>query len=263
MRIYTAICSIFTATALSLTVAAAQAQAPTGEVDMLAFANPPDMQTGSAPDMQTGNAPDMQASMSDTESGSEMQAGMGEHHPPVEQAMGSASQSGRWWNNPATVEKLKLTDEQRKAMDGILQAHREKLIDLRATLQKAELELEPMIQDDQPNETKILAQIDKVAQARAELEKANARFLLALREKLTPDQRKLLQTERANHQQRGWERDGQGANKQGQQGQRGQGAMRGGRMGGMNPNQPAPAQQPAPQGTTPSAPSAPAAPQQQ
>jgi hypothetical protein len=40
-----------------------------------------------------------------------------------------------------------------------------------------------------------------VAQARAELEKANARFLLAIRGKLTPEQWKALQEERAARQQ--------------------------------------------------------------
>ena len=49
------------------------------------------------------------------------------------------------------------------------------------------------MRDDQPNEAQILAQIDKVAQARAELEKANARFLLAIRGKLTPEQWKQMQ----------------------------------------------------------------------
>jgi len=38
-----------------------------------------------------------------------------------------------------------------------------------------------------------------VAQARAELEKANARFLLAIRSKLTPDQWKQMQADRASH----------------------------------------------------------------
>ena len=52
--------------------------------------------------------------------------------------------------------------------------------------------------DDQPNESQILGQIDKVAAARAELEKANARFLLAIRAKLTPEQWKSLQESRAD-----------------------------------------------------------------
>jgi Spy/CpxP family protein refolding chaperone len=114
------------------------------------------------------------------------------------------------------VERLKLTDEQRKAMDGILLAHREKLVDLRGSLQKAEIEMEPLMRDEQPNEAKIVAQIDRVAQARAELEKANARFLLALRSKLTPEQWKQVQTDRLNRGQqgRGWGRNGQGTGMQ-------------------------------------------------
>ncbi len=122
--------------------------------------------------------------------------GFGDNRPPMERMMGPRGQNVRWWNNPQMIDKLKLTDEQRKAMDGILLEHREKLIDLHANLQKAELAMDPLINDDQPNEAKILAQIDKVAQARADLEKANARFLLAIRAKLTPDQWKQLQAER-------------------------------------------------------------------
>jgi len=137
--------------------------------------------------------------------GGGMGPGFGEHRPPMERAFGPQGDHGRWWNNPKVVEQLKLTDEQRKTFDGIMLEHREKLIDLRANVEKAELEMEPLVGADQPNETKILAQIDKVAQARAELEKANARFLLAIRSKLTPEQWKQVQAFRAN---RGPERGG-------------------------------------------------------
>jgi Spy/CpxP family protein refolding chaperone len=114
----------------------------------------------------------------------------------MERAMGPRGDHGRWWNEPATVEKLKLTDGQRKAMDDIYQQHRLTLVDLHATLDKEELTLEPMIKADQPDENKILAQIDKVAQARAELEKANARMLLDIRQQLTPEQWKTLRADR-------------------------------------------------------------------
>jgi Spy/CpxP family protein refolding chaperone len=161
----------------------------------------------------------------------------------MERAFGPEGGHGRWWNNPKMVERLKLTDEQRKAFDGILLEHREKLIDLRASVEKAELGMEPLMGDDQPNEAKILAQIDKVAQARAELEKANARFLLAIRGKLTPEQWKLVQAYRANRGQerRGWEHCGQGRDGQGPGGQYHRQAP---------PSQP---QQPAPQGAAPGA----------
>jgi Spy/CpxP family protein refolding chaperone len=124
--------------------------------------------------------------------------GFGEHRPPMERAM--RGDRGRWWNNPKLVEKLKLTDDQRKAMDEIFQQHRETLVDLHGNVDKAEIEMEPLVKADQPNESAVMAQIDKVAQARAELEKANARFLFELRAKLTPDQWKQVQEFRQNHE---------------------------------------------------------------
>lgn len=146
--------------------------------------------------------------------------GFGEHRPPMERAFGMQDEHGRWWNNPKAIERLKLTDEQRKTFDAIFLEHREKLIDLRAIEEKAELELEPLISADQPNEARILEQIDKVAQSRAELEKANARFLLAIRGKLTPEQWKQIQAFRSEHgpEHQGWKRDGHGPDGHGQGG---------------------------------------------
>ena len=133
--------------------------------------------------------------------------GFGMHRPPMERALGLYGPQGRWWNDQALITRLKLTDDQRKAMDTILLNHREKLVDMRAAVEKAELEMEPLMQDDQPNEARVLEQIDKVAQARAELEKANARFLLAIRSKLSPDQWKELKAARAERaQQHRWGR---------------------------------------------------------
>ena len=177
-------------------------------------------------------------------------AGFGEHRPPMERAFGAPGAHGRWWNNPKVVERLKLTDEQRKTFDGILLDHRAKLIDLRASLEKTELTLEPLMSDDQLNEAKILAQIDKVAQARAELEKANAGFLLAIRAKLTPEQWKQVQAFRADH-----ERTSRGGIERGP-GQGGQGPG-GWKQGGQGPGSQYHHQAPAPPAAAPSAPPAP------
>src|SRR6202012_3662135 len=118
-----------------------------------------------------------------------MGQGFAEHRPPFEKAMGD---HGRWWNNPRMIERLKLTDDQRKAMDQILYQHRERLIDLQANLERAELAMEPLMSADQPDRAAIAAQIDKVVAARADLEKANSLFLLDIRLKLPPDQWKQL-----------------------------------------------------------------------
>jgi protein CpxP len=122
-----------------------------------------------------------------------MGPGFGEHRPPMERAFRFEGTHGQFWNNPQIVEKLQLSDEQRKGMDAILTTNRGQLNELRTAVQKAEHEMEPLMSADQPDETAVLAQVDKIAAARAELEKANARFLLAIRAKLTPDQWKQVQ----------------------------------------------------------------------
>jgi protein CpxP len=160
--------------------------------------------------------------------------GMDGNRPPMERAFGGHAMEGRWWNNPRVVERLKLTDDQRKAFDQILLDHREKLIDLHANVEKAELAMEPLVQAEQPNESAILAQIDKVAQARAELEKAHARYLLALRSKLTPEQWKQVQDFRHNRDQMrdGW---GPGGRRPGDRGPDGRGPNGHGPDGGGTP----------------------------
>jgi Spy/CpxP family protein refolding chaperone len=96
--------------------------------------------------------------------------------------------SGRWWAMPRVVQRLGLTADQQKRMDEVFQQSRLKLIDLTAALDKEEAILEPLVEADQPDAPKIRTQIDRIAQARAELEKANANMLLGIRLILTPEQ---------------------------------------------------------------------------
>jgi periplasmic protein CpxP/Spy len=123
------------------------------------------------------------------------------HQPPLGRAFQFRGTRGHWWNNPRVAAELKLTDTQRKAMDQILFQHREQLINLQANLEKANLGMEPLMNADEPNKTAIDAQIDKVVQARADLERADARFLLALRMELTPEQWKQVRTLRARREE--------------------------------------------------------------
>jgi Spy/CpxP family protein refolding chaperone len=102
---------------------------------------------------------------------------------------------GIWWHNADLIQKLNLTPDQQKKMDDILQQSRLQLIDLRANVEKQEVLMEPMLAANLPDTKKILAQIDHTAQARAELEKANAKMLLGIRNVLTPDQWTKLQAE--------------------------------------------------------------------
>src|SRR5271163_305135 len=135
------------------------------------------------------------------------------NRPPIERAFhgyGGPGREGmgRWWDNPKVAADLNLSADQKQKMDDIFQQNRLKLIDLHASLQREETTLDPLISADSPDETKILAQIDKVAQARAELEKSNARMLLAVRQVLTADQWTKLKAARAQRMARGPGRGG-------------------------------------------------------
>jgi Spy/CpxP family protein refolding chaperone len=103
---------------------------------------------------------------------------------------------GRWWDDSDFVKRLSLSTDQQKKMDDIFNTNRLKLIDQFAALQKEEAIMEPLVSADPPDENKLLAQIDRVAQARAELEKANARMLLGIRRQLTHDQWLKLEADR-------------------------------------------------------------------
>ena len=91
---------------------------------------------------------------------------MAPHRPPMEHAFRMGPR-GRWWDNPDIAQKLGLSADQQKKMDDIFQQSRLKLIDEHAAVEKEETILEPLLSAEQPDESRILAQIDKVAQSRA------------------------------------------------------------------------------------------------
>ena len=94
----------------------------------------------------------------------------------------------RWWDNPSTAREVGLSADQIKKMDDVFTQYRIKLIDLNGALEKEEIIMEPLVSAEQIDEGKMATQIDRIAQARAELEKANGRMLLAIRKQLTTEQ---------------------------------------------------------------------------
>jgi len=102
---------------------------------------------------------------------------------------------GRWWKDPAAAQKLNLTDAQTQQLEKIYQDQRLQAIDQRAALEKEQAKLQPLLEADHPEDGQVTAQIDKVAQARANLEKSQTLASLAMRRVLTPDQWKQLQSQ--------------------------------------------------------------------
>ncbi len=108
---------------------------------------------------------------------------------------------GQWWRNPEVAERIGLSDQQTQQLEKISQDSRLKMIDLRADLEKQEVILGPMLQTYHPDEAQVLAQVEKVSQARAALEKARVQTILASRGILTEEQwNKLKDTRPGFHQ---------------------------------------------------------------
>lgn len=111
---------------------------------------------------------------------------------------------GTWWKNPSTIQTLSLTADQQKHLDDIFLQSRIQLIQVHASLDEEQTKLEPMLDTNPPDEERALAEISKIADLRAGLEKANAKMLLGLRGVLNADQWTKLQTEeRARREERG------------------------------------------------------------
>jgi hypothetical protein len=74
-------------------------------------------------------------------------------------------------------------------MDDVFQQSRSTLMNLNYSLEREESLLQRIVAKVEPlDEASVASQIDRVAQARAELEKANGRMLLGIRMQLTPEQ---------------------------------------------------------------------------
>jgi Spy/CpxP family protein refolding chaperone len=95
---------------------------------------------------------------------------------------------GRWWDDKSFAKSLKLRPEQQARMDAIFEQNRSALLSRYQGLQQAEAQMEELSRAHTLDEAAIFAQIDRVYQSRAELEKANAHYLLQIRKEMDADQ---------------------------------------------------------------------------
>jgi Spy/CpxP family protein refolding chaperone len=95
---------------------------------------------------------------------------------------------GRWWDERKSTKSLSLRPDQKQRMDSIFEANKPTLINLYTNLQREEAHLASLPPGDLQDETKVFAAIDRVAQAREDLEKETAHYLIQIRGQLDPQQ---------------------------------------------------------------------------
>lgn len=106
---------------------------------------------------------------------------------------------GRGMRHPGMMfAMLDLSDAQKAKMRDIHERAARTQIQTRADLQIARMDMAKLMRADNPDQSAINAQIDKMAQIRANMQKTRAGAMLEARAQLTPDQRKKMQ---AMHEQ--------------------------------------------------------------
>ena len=140
---------------------------------------------------------------------------------------GMRANSFPWWDSPI-VQDLKLSEDQQNQIRNIVKDYRSKLIELRATLEKAEGDLNDVYDEDKIDPRKANDVIEHVVAARSDLTRSFSQMSLKLRAVLTLDQWRELQKRRP---QREWR----------------PGGMREGGKRSMNQNATPPPKPPAPQ----------------
>ena len=103
---------------------------------------------------------------------------------------------GRWWDDKSFAKNLKLRPDQQARMDSIFEQNRGALLARYQGLQQAESQMEEVSRSPNPDESSLFSGIDRVAQARAELEKATTHYLLQIRKEMDPDQLQRLEKQR-------------------------------------------------------------------
>ncbi len=92
-----------------------------------------------------------------------------------------------WWSSPLSRD-INLTPNQRRQVREVVHEYRNKLIDARAAVQKAEADVEDLFNDDQIDSRRAGEAVDRLVVARGELTRSFAQMSLKLRTVLTTQQ---------------------------------------------------------------------------
>jgi len=115
---------------------------------------------------------------------------------------GGGMHHGKFWRRDKVRHRLKLTDDEIEKLEDVLARNRQPLEGMEADVKKKRAARNALLADDRTAEATILAQVDRIEEARAKLGKARVAMLLEMRRVLTPEQRRQLVQLRDEHERR-------------------------------------------------------------
>ncbi len=95
---------------------------------------------------------------------------------------------GKWWRRPEIIQQLQLSDEQQTRLDGIFRTNADDLIDLRGSVEKANVALRAELEQPQLDRQKIRAFATRLSEMRGRLFDRELMMLVDMRAVLSDTQ---------------------------------------------------------------------------
>jgi Spy/CpxP family protein refolding chaperone len=108
---------------------------------------------------------------------------------------------GKWWKRPAVVQKLGITADQQNQLEEIFSKNRRTFIDLKADVERRQLDVEELMAKKDSDPKKVSAAFDASEQAKARLRKSISMMVLEMRGVLTEAQWKQVMDRREEWRQ--------------------------------------------------------------
>jgi hypothetical protein len=100
-----------------------------------------------------------------------------------------------WWTNTTLLTRLGISDDQKSKIDRTFESHKQNLTATKDQLEKEEAQLDKLLAADTLDHAGVVTQINRVVQARSDMERANSLMTLEMREVLTKAQWTQLQAQ--------------------------------------------------------------------
>lgn len=108
---------------------------------------------------------------------------------------------GKWWQNPASVQKLNLTQEEVDTLDAAFNTRARKFMELKHAIELEQFELNTLMEGKTLDEPALTAQFNKLESARANLSRERFQYFVQIRKILGPDRFQKIKTFRQRMQQ--------------------------------------------------------------
>jgi hypothetical protein len=118
-------------------------------------------------------------------------------------AQGLGIPGGRWWERPRVATALGLSEEQKSALEAASLASARAMIDLKANVEKAELDLKAAADQEPLVVAKVRQAFQALQQARTRLDTERFEMLLKVREVLSAEQWRKLKDLKRDRQRDG------------------------------------------------------------